>query len=160
MRDQTRAAIASLERLPWFKKVGLPDAPKTLVLPSWSLAIEHCISLEWENFTLELQNQYCESLAVAAPARWARWNGLVGEVRDALVPIIHEAARSTALENELPDDFEEVVFFDFVRVCMEVEYSDIRPPLFFSGLAHYYARGHFPCGWVGGPYPKGKLIVY
>lgn len=160
MRDQTKSVITSLERIPWFSKVGVRDSAKVTVLTSWSEAIAHCTSLEWENFTLEALNQYCESIERLAPAsRWQQWNELVVEMNDALGPVIRKATETVATANNLPAAFFEQVHSDFVRVCMEVEYSDLRPPLFFSGLAHYYARGHFPCGWSG-PYPSGKLIVF
>lgn len=159
MRVQTKSVIADLERIRWFKNVGLQDVPKVIVLSSWVDALEHSTSLEWENFTLEFLNQYREHLAAVAPSRWEQWNDLVDEMNDALEPVITRATKLTAESNNLPATFYEQVHSDFVRVCMEVEYSDIRPPIFFSGLAHYYARGHFPCGWSG-PYPTGKLIVF
>jgi hypothetical protein len=46
-----------------------------------------------------------------------------------------------------------------VHACVEQEYADVVAPAFFSRLAEWYLRGHYPCGWLG-DYPDGKIMVY
>jgi hypothetical protein len=159
VRDETKQSISSLKRIPWFKNVGAHDLPKVLVLENWVEAIAESTSPDWEAMTLEALNQYREDLMRLAPDRWDDWNELVDQVNEALAPVIRNATQVVVEANQLPRSFEETVLSDFVRVCMEVEYSDVRPPIFFSGLGHYYAKGHFPCGWSGA-YLTGQLIVY
>ena len=159
MRAQTKQTIASFDRIPWFRNVGKNDVPKVKVVSSWAEAIELCSSPDWENFTLEALNEYRELVAERNPERWDSWNEIAAEVREVLAPLVQRAAREVIRANSLPTVFEECLRWDLLGTCMEIDYSDICPPIFFSGLAHYYARGHFPCGWSG-PYPTGKLIVF
>jgi hypothetical protein len=62
-------------------------------------------------------------------------------------------------EHELPKAFEHTVQWDILHVCMETEYADVVPSGFYAGLASWYIRGHFPCGWQG-VYPQGMQIIY
>ena len=46
-------------------------------------------------------------------------------------------------------------------LCMEHAYRQQRGlPQFFHALQKVYAEGHFPCGWEGGKYPRGKLLIW
>jgi len=53
-----------------------------------------------------------------------------------------------------------MVQWEILGVCMEAEYADVYPPGFYASQAYWYVKGHFPCGWEGGEFPKGKLIIY
>lgn len=159
MREKTKQTIATFDRIPWFRNVGKNNVPKVKVLGSWAEAVEHCSSLHWENFTLEALNEYREILAARDPARWDSWNELTAEVEQVLIPLIKGFTHDVTRANKLPPVFEECVLWDLLGTCLEVEFSDVCPPIFFSGLAHYYARGHFPCGWAGS-FPAGQLVVY
>lgn len=159
MREQTRTVISSLARIAWFTRVGVSDLPNCLVLSSWGQAVEKASSAEWENLGLEALNQYREDIAKLSPKRWEVWTDVGAEVREILIPFVDKVTAATVATNDLPKSFIDCVKWDLFGTCMEVEYSDVRPPMFFSGLANHYARGHFPCGWIGA-YPKGKLIVY
>lgn len=66
--------------------------------------------------------------------------------------------------HKLPKAFSDTVHWDILHACMEIEYSDVRQPAFFSNQVDWYLAGHFPCGWDGsfteGEMPTGRLVVY
>ena len=49
--------------------------------------------------------------------------------------------------------------WDILGACIEMEYADLCPPGFYTNLASWYVKEHFPCGWQG-VFPQGMLIVY
>ncbi len=159
MHPRTAATLEHLERADWFAAVGVRDTSAAVVLSSWVDAVESCGSLEWENLLLEASNQYHERLAERSKERWAIWNDIVDEIKRATIPRVQRKVASVCAEHRLPQVFEDTVQWDILGVCMEAEYADVYPPGFYASQAHWYGKGHFPCGWQG-TFPEGKLIVY
>jgi hypothetical protein len=161
MHPRTLAALKELEKASWFSRVGIKkDSTTALVLASWREAIEHCGSFEWEELCLEAMNQYCERLAERSAERWNHWNEIVAAVKKFTVPLVNRKIEAVVREHDLPEIFGFQVQFDITALCMEGEYSDVYPPGFFADNGYWYVNGHFPCGWSGGVFPKGRLVVY
>jgi len=155
----TAATLETLERAVWFSKVGIKDTKVAIVLSSWQEAIDHCSAPEWEDLCLEATNQYCERIVERSLDRWRKWNQTVDEIKRFTEPLVSTKIAAVVEQHKLPRVFQSVVSWDILFVCMEAEYSDVYPPGFFADQAHWYVRGHFPCGWEG-EFPKGKLIIY
>jgi hypothetical protein len=159
MHQRTVATLNKLERAQWFSNVGVQDTDVAIVLSSWKEAIEYCSSIEWENLCLEAFNQYRMRLLERSKDRYVQWNAVVNELKKTTVPFVQKKIEAVVRQNNLPKIFENFVQGDIIGVCLEAEYADVYPPGFYADQAHWYVRGHFPCGWQG-QFPQGKLIIY
>jgi hypothetical protein len=157
----TIAILEEFEDASWFSRVGIKaDSTTAMVLTSWTEAIEHCGSFEWEELRNEAKNQYCERLAERSPERWNRWNEVVNEVKKFTVPLVNRKIEAVVREHNLPEIFRVCVRADITMLCMESEYADVHPLEFFAGISSWYVRGHFPCGWRGDTAPHGRFVIY
>ena len=155
-------SIATLERLEkayWFSRVGINEGPGVAAVASWPQAIGRCDTAEWEDLQLEALNQYRECIAQRSKDRWEFWSETVREVKKITRPLVARKIATVVREHTLPEIFSIQVDHDIIGFCMEAEYSDVCPPGFFTGLGHWYIKGHFPCGWSG-LFPQGKLVIY
>jgi hypothetical protein len=158
MHPTSMAALERLEKAAWFSRVGVRDTTTAVVLTSWQDAVEHCSTPEWEILCLEAANQYRERIIERSRDRFARWNEIAQEVRETAIPFV--LRKLEAIKRELlPAVFENTVNWDIIHFLMEAEFADLVPPGFYTGLAYWYDKGHFPCGWSG-EYPKGTLVIY
>jgi hypothetical protein len=161
VRPITFTALEDLGNASWFSRVGIKaDSTTAIVLTSWPEAIEHCGSFEWEELCDEAMNQYCERLVERSVERWNHWNEIVDEVKKYTIPLVNRKIEAVVREHNLPEIFGVQVHADITSLCMECEYADVYPPGFFASNGYWYVNGHFPCGWSGGVFPKGKLVVY
>jgi hypothetical protein len=158
LHPRTEATLQDLESANWFSSVGQPVSG-VIVVSSWSEAIKHCGSDEWEALTQEADNRYCVQLQKRAPERFQKWNEIVREVKLKTVPLVDRKIAKVVEENKLPKVFGDTVDWDILGVCMESEYADVFPPGFFAAQAYWYVQGHFPCGWRG-EFPEGTRIIY
>jgi hypothetical protein len=160
MHPRTRATLDELENATWFSRVGVHDTKTAIVLPSWQEAIRHCSSPDWQNLCLEASNRYRERLVERSKERFAQWNGIAVELKKTTIPFVRGKIEKAVRENALPKAFEDMVQWDILGVCMEAEYADVFPPGFYAAHAFWYVKGHFPCGWQGGKFPEGTLLIY
>lgn len=161
MRPATLATLQQLEDAEWFSAVGIHDevADGMILLSSWDEAIEHCSSPVCGNLRLEIANRLCERVLAASPERFNRWNDIVDEVKTRTIPLVRARIAPVVAEFQLPKVFGDDVDWDILHVCMEAEFADLCPPGFYAGIAFWYVRGHFPCGWRG-PVKGGRPIIY
>jgi hypothetical protein len=160
MHPRTKATLEDAQRAQWFNCVGIRDTEAAVVLSSWGEAIESCNSLDWENLCLEAANQYCERLIERSRERFNQWNVIVREMKPFAESLAREKTASVIAEFNLPKIFFNRVCWDILHLIMESEYADVYPPGFYASHAYWYVKGHFPCGWSGGQFPKGKLVIY
>lgn len=160
MHPRTQATLDKLRREQWFRNVGIHDTEDADVLSSWQEAIESCCSPYWEEIGFEAANQYRSRLIERSPERLSRWNEIADRLRPMTQVLVREKIQVVVEENHLPKVFVDTVDWDILHLCLEAEFADIYPPGFFASQAYWYVSGHFPCGWRGGEFPKGKLVVY
>jgi hypothetical protein len=161
MNPRTIATLVELDNIRWFSRVGIKaDSTTAIVVGSWPEAIEHCGNSTWEAMRMEAMNQYCERLAARSPERWHSWNEVVKEVEKYTIPLANSKMEAVVREHHLPEIFGVQVRNDIAALCMESEYADVCPLGFFAGISYWYATGHFPCGWSGGYFPHGGLVIY
>jgi hypothetical protein len=159
MHPRTIETLGRLESASWFSRVGINEGPGVAVVMSWSQAIQHCDSDEWEDLEQEAMNQYREFIARHSKERLHLWNGTVDEVNKITRPLVDRKTAAIIRANSLPKIFKISVNYDITGVCMEAEYADMCPPGFFTNINPWYINGHFPCGWWG-EFPQGKLVIY
>ena len=162
MRARTIVILERLERAHWFSRVGVHDTDEAIVLSSWNEAIEHCSTLEWENFCLDAVNDYREQLRERFHERSQKWNDVVADVRPPVYAIVRRKVELVSCRNDLPKVFEDTVRWDILNLCIEMEHADLCPPGFYAKQTEWYLKGHFPCGWHESvsEYPRGKPIIY
>ena len=159
MHQQTRAMLELLRDAHWFSRVGVHDTLDAIVLASWHEAVAHCDALDWENLGIDMMNAYRRRLQLRSKECWAKWNDTVNALKEDLIPFVHGKVEGVVREHRLPKAFEDTVQWDMLFVCMEAEHADVCPVGFYTNLASWYAKGHFPCGWKG-VFPQGMLIIY
>ena len=170
MRHQTSQKLREIMGYRMFQAVGQPIAGEEVIpLKSWAEAAKHCGSKAvWERCQLMTRNALSR---MARQRNWehaSHWNEIVEEIKTTthpwlttVCPPLESEEATVAIRNS--------VAWDTLMICMEVEFSDILPPLFYvPHLDPWYQRGHFPCGWEGakfpdgwnGVMPQGKLVVF
>ena len=160
MHPRTEATIEQLRHERWFRNVGIRDAGAAEVLSSWKEAVESCSSPEWEELCLEAANQYRGRLLGKSAIEFSKWNERVSAIRPITKALVREKTKDVITDHQLPKVFLNTVDWDILHLCMEAEYADVYPPGFFASQAYWYMKGHFPCGWQGGPFPQGKLKIF
>jgi hypothetical protein len=161
MTFETSENLRQLDDAKWFARVGVHDEVSSVavVLSSWEQAIAHSSSDDWKNLKLEIANRFRERLIEAKPERFCRWNDIVAEVKKCTMPLVRRKLEPAVVRYKLPRSVVETAEWDILHLCMESEYIDVLPPGFYSGLAYWYAQGHFPCGWER-QHAKGLPIIY
>jgi hypothetical protein len=82
MHSRTIATLDQLEKASWFSRVGINEGSSAAAVTSWTEAIAHCDSSEWENLQGEALNQYCVRIAERSRERLSLWNETVDEVKE------------------------------------------------------------------------------
>lgn len=159
MRDTTKTILEQLAAAAWFSQVGQQNVKDAIVVSSWAEALGRCSSPEWEDFTLEAQNQITMSLSDCCRARYQEWNNIVRKVKIIAIPMVNEKTKPAVEQHKLPEGFVTQVHWDIVGIAMEAEYSDVVEPGLYPQLAKWYLAGRFPCGWQG-EFPEGKMIIF
>jgi hypothetical protein len=159
MNSNTRMALEECLEGPWFLRVGKHDMPDVEVLGSWPEAIRHCSSPEWEHISRRTMARYQQLVMERSMDRYAKWLEVASEVRAVTRPFVSMKIEKVVRDHNLPQSFSTNVQWDILCLCMEAEYADVFPTSFYTAKGHYYANGHFPCGWQG-DFPMGKFIIY
>ena len=157
----TLTTLRELDAASWFSRVGIPDFKTVLMLSNWTEAMQWCGMLEWENLRLEVCNQYREELLRRSESRLNLWNTIVQAARAEIQPRAEAWTAKVVKEHELPKRFVDDVRWDMLNLLMEAEYDDIMEPGFYTRLAFWYVKGHFPCGYEHYP-PRAdsRLVVF
>lgn len=159
MNSLAIAAFEQLRNTQLFCSAGVSDTDAAKVLASWTEALDHCNSRQWESWCLEAANQIGDKVRAASVAQYERWNDITREVKENVIPLVASKCEPVARSNGLPESFFFTVRWDVLHFFVEVEYADIAPPGFYHSQWKWYMKGHFPCGWVGA-FPSGRPIIY
>jgi hypothetical protein len=160
MNPATEATLKQLSNAEWFCRVGIGVLERRVrTVGSWAEALKECRAESWEEIRMEARNIYTEKLRSASPEAFDSWNDKVLLLRPLTEGLVERKCSDIVSANALPPDFIDYVRWDVLAVAMEAEYSGVISPAFYSGLAYWYANGHFPCGWDGIP-PAGRMVIY
>ena len=148
----------------WFHSVGEPliglQPIDTIQIYTWKEATLHYLSDYWEDAELEAQNELSGFLSRYHKAEDREWNKLNAAAREYLKNDVEEKFQPYALAHNLDKVFLSTLQWCLVGALREDAYRECNPPVrFFTDLLDIYEAGHFPCGWVEGKWPEGKLVV-
>lgn len=158
-----------LECLQWFGNVGQPTDGAGLAVQTWRQAVDSSASDVWSSVQLQVKNRIARDVRQRSYDRAQEWNGIAAELRGSIAGVVARSVEPVAVTFKLEPDFRSAVSWDMLLICMETEFSDLVPPMFFvPRLLPVYTAGHFPCGWEGpklnegweGELPNSRLIVY
>ena len=148
----------------WFHNVGAPlTSPQlidTIQIRTWEEVQLYYHGEEWEDAKLEAQNALTSFLSRSHKAEYQEWNKLNAAAREFLKNDVEEKFQPYALAHNLDKVFLSTLQWCLVGALREDAYRECNPPVrFFTDLLDIYEAGHFPCGWVEGKWPEGKLVV-
>ena len=158
--------IESLHQIAWFARCGqelpegLPfDATRVATLKK---AARQWGSNQWEDATLEARNLLTSFLFSHARDDYQKWNEITRQAKAEIAQPLAEKYWQPFMQlHGLEASFLHSVQWDILALCMEHAYRQQRGlPQFFHELLKVYEAGHMPCGWEGGKYPKGRLLVW
>jgi hypothetical protein len=98
-------------------------------------------------------------LAAKCQTAFQEWNKLTKEAQGRINIEVMPKIQEHQQHRGLPDPFSQCVRWDILGAVMETTYRACRPPAFFERLLTLYELGRFPCGWKGGEWPNGRLVV-
>jgi hypothetical protein len=162
VRAETTALLRTLGRNEWFARVGKKERDRVTVLSSWDEAVLSRGSGQWLDTHTEAKNLISSRLLEVedeASPYFRKWNKRVDKINPDVTRVVQPNIAKVIERQQLPDTIAKWIEADIVLACVELECADLCPPLFFGSLAHWYMRGHFPCGWLG-DFPEGELVVY
>jgi len=156
MNPDLQAKFNSICAYPFFETVGAPLPNAVATVSGWPLATKHCFSRKWTNCRLVARNTLFDVLQRRS---WERGVKDLETLSKELAPLVNDFVDLLLPKTSLPDDLVEKVkprvAWDIYFICVEYEYRDLVEPLFYiSCLDHWYAAGHFPCGWDGKEFPE------
>jgi hypothetical protein len=175
MRPPTLELIEELQRLQWFSQATRSSVPQPIwiVAASKSDAESSALSSDWLNFRLMLSNRMHRDLSLLNYERVSQWNRLAREIQKLATPIIERVSAEWAHGSKVTKEAKISFAWDIQGMCIETEFADQMPPLFFvPRILECYRAGRRPCGWIGpqiderwagasnDPLPAGKLLVF
>ncbi len=149
----------------WFHAAGrgpssLEVTPSVVWLSSWAEALRADEQPEWEDATLEAQNQLTMWLHLNARTDYQSWNERAIRLKADLLPRLSLAWAPHEARQAWPRSFKSSLEWNILGAAMENEYLETgHPAHFFLELLTIYEAGHIPCGWEG-RWPDGRLLVY
>ena len=162
--------VQALYDIDWFANCGqgLPESLTTGLpfevaqVATETKAQRQWASSQWEDATLEARNLLTDALGAKAQEPHQQWNQITVQAKaEVLQPLAEKFWQPYMQQHGLHADFLHCVQWDVLGLCMEHAYREQRGlPQFFHALLKVYAAGHFPCGWEGGKYPEGQLLVW
>lgn len=177
--------VEGLKTIKWFENIGKPY-DKSVLYPlddkavsylkksgkelsgicvesicTYEEFVSHINDVDWADHILGWQNELSESLDANFHSEYQKWNEVArisGEYVDSqLKPVLGldwlDAKDATQVWTEIRISILSLMIENAYRKCRKEKY-------FKHILLAVYRAGHIPCGWVGGKFPDGKLLVY
>ena len=156
--------LARLEAVDWFAYCGKPVDPdgysEIRFVSSWKEASRCYQSSKWKDITLEARNVITEHLWLYHSERFNHWNIITETAKAFMEEKLYPKWDSVKTQHKLDPSFVHSVQWSILAAIMETEYSDCDLPSdFFRVIFTLYEAGRFPCGWVDGEWPQGRLVV-
>jgi len=156
--------LERIRNINWFHKIGEPLGSsfdfEIVGIQTWEEAPIYYHSDLWEDAELEAQGELTTFLSRLHKAEYQEWNKLNAASREFLKNEVEEKIMPFAHSHNLDKAFLSTLQWCLVGALREDAYKECNPPVrFFTDLLDIYEAGHFPCGWVEGKWPEGKLVV-
>ena len=161
------AFATELEAVPWLSNVG---QPVTEVMPwpfvpvnSWGEAFA-CFDDDWETLKGAARDRLTGFFRDRhnRGVRDFNWNEMIRAIKARVItPLDERVWRPFGERHGLTPVFSDLVASDVRYAIAEHETRRVAGrPAFFLPLLRVYRAGHFPCGWCGGEWPDGFLVVF
>ena len=156
--------LERIRNINWFQSVGEPvenSFDREIVnIREWEEAQTYFLSEVWEDAELQAQNALSAFLSQYHKTEDRQWNKIVMASQEFLKSDVESKVLPFAEWHKLDKNFYATVRWSLVGAIREDAYKECNPPVrFFTDLLDIYEAGHFPCGWVEGKWPEGKLVV-
>jgi hypothetical protein len=160
MKTQTQELLRRLDQATWFAAVGQPvEGSSVLSVSSWPEAIKRSRDKRWKRLVnSDMSNKLSKRLRIDGPDPHAEWNAAI-QVARPLVDDLMKRKFPGRVPDEMAETVEDQLFWTLLHAFAEQEFAEVLAPGFYTELAEWYCRGHFPCGWEGKP-SQGQLVVY
>ena len=154
--------LLRLSNVPWWVNCGNPHGDRNVIaVKTWRAATTEMKRPAWEDTRLEAANSLAAFMALTSHDAWNRWNNHVANANPIIDINVRPAIDRATLDHGLPEKFRWCVEWDLLHAILEDIYRDYCPTVkFFTDLFEIYNDGHLPCGWRGGTWPEGQLVVF
>lgn len=164
--------LKQLEELALFSRVGnkedLSKSREIHAVSTWAEALEFVKEELYDDVSGEAANELYELISEKSPASLDEWNSKVEAIKTLTEPLIKNKLTQLKKSGAVPEGFSEgPIKWDFLHICMQLEYQHISETEYYKALMKWYLGGHFPCGWKGeladnmhDTFANGKLAVY
>jgi len=151
--------VQKLQAAVWFQSMGNPlNDDSVIIIDSLAKGIKLFLSYDWDDTLLYARNELSSFLFKHHNKRYQKWNKIVEATDGYFYNDMLKHTKYIVSENEKQERFHVNLMNTLRGACLEAEYSDLNPPLFFNKLVDWYIVGRLPCGIEY--YPDGKLKVY
>ncbi len=186
MQKRTKGVLKLFEETDLLSRVGIKESYIAAWSTTWADAARSFCTLEWEGVQFAASNQLRMKRFLLCRGRFesGEYNNVLREVKKAARSLVdkkiqdvlgaleehknipHEVRKQSKLKPlvqspldklTLAERFALEVHTHIWAAAMEAEYADVQPPGFFSCLAFWYLKGHFPCGWQDDGRKKVKV---
>lgn len=143
--------LVRISNVNWFSNRGR-EVEENITFPiqyveSWEEAKESYLMPEWENITLEYQNELTSLLHRKYRSQYANWNSMAKEGRDFVERQVEPKISIFKEKYNLNQVFIDCVKWDMVNAIMESSFNIRETRVsFFIELLKVYESGNFPCG--------------
>lgn len=156
--------IARIEQIEWFKHCGEPLAMGTnlpmIPVTDWGQATLRYHDTYWQYAILEARNVLTRRLDAKFHNEHQKWNTVTKLAKAFLISNVRPRLIVVQQQQGLDKEFVDTVEWNLLAAMMHDAYYRCLPKTgFFMDVLALHEAGHFPCGWEGGIWPEGKLVV-
>ncbi|WP_162669985.1 hypothetical protein [Gemmata massiliana] len=157
--------IQALISTPWLRHCGesitLDVEYDSAQVSSWAEAAG-AYTADWENLKHEQFNDTIFKLSSRNQREISHWSGLLRKVKQLVDEHLSEPVSTRILGTGLNHLFIDTIKFDVYMAGMEFTFANSGCNLhrFYRSIFSVYSTGHWPCGWDGGKYPNGFLVLF
>jgi hypothetical protein len=187
MGSAARALLDQLERRDWFAHSGSPTVRPAVIAGSWAEAATSASSDAWTDVLIAAANVLAAS-TITTPARHARWNALVAQIKPRCAALVMTRMRGSPLTAWVGDaqlspgpanDAERQAMIDraiavpatpgrgtlllgnleWIVLHAVIETELASQAGFFRRAVDWLLEGHLVCGWRG-DLTSGVPLIY
>lgn len=157
--EKLTKALQVIKNINWFASIGKPIDELNAHVGSWEEADERCNESAWQDVLIITHNELGEFVIPHLEDRANTWNAVAVEIRKTVLPLLDSVIQDHITSHNVSKSVVDSFTWTILHIVMSAYYEDMHQFSFYTDLARWYVKGHFPCGWEG-QYPEGQLIVY
>jgi hypothetical protein len=131
MKSNTVAILNELEHFPWFTHVGECMSDDVGKAEDWKQAEALCQTTVWASIELQVGNCLSYRVNRTNYDRFLQWNPTALQINDRIDQAISSQLKEVTARFGLGKRVAECIESDITLSCLEAEFSDVWPPIFF-----------------------------